>query len=111
MKIGLLNVRITIEKNEVVTDKYGNHKNTWVPYYSCYATASSESPKEETDAGRIVDDSKIDFTVRHCRAIDALTSTGYRVFFRDEAYNILGIDHMNFKHKAVKLICQKASRS
>ena len=35
----------------------------------------------------------------------------YRVFFRDEAYNILGIDHMNFKHKAVKLICQKASRS
>lgn len=86
MKIGLLNVRITIEKNQVVTDKYGNHKNTWVPYYNCYATASSESPKEETDAGRIVDDSKIDFTVRHCRAIDALTSTGYRVFFRDEAF-------------------------
>lgn len=110
MKIGLLNVRITIEKNEVVTDKYGNHKNTWTPYYSCYATVSSEAPKEETDAGQIVDDSKIDFTVRYCRAVDAVTSTGYRVSFRDETYDILGIDHMNFKRKAVKLHCQKVRR-
>ena len=111
MKIELLNVRINIEKNAIVTDKYGNHKNAWTPYYSCYATVSSEAPKEETDAGRIVDDSKIDFTVRYCRAIDALTSNDYRVVFRNETYNILGIDHMNFKHKAVKLLCQKASHS
>ena len=111
MKIGLLNVRITIEKNAIVTDKYGNHKNTWTPYYICHATVSSEAPKEETDAGQIVDDSKVDFTVRYCRAIDALTSTGYRIVFRDETYNILGIDHMNYRRKAVKLLCQKVSRS
>ena len=87
MKIELLNVRIQIQKNSVVVDKYGNHKNEWAPYYSCSATVSSESPKEETDAGLIVDDSKI------------------------EPYDILGVDHMNYKRKAVKLLCQKASRS
>ena len=89
MKIELLNVRIQIQRNTVVVDKYGNHKNEWSPYYSCSATISSESPKEETDAGLIVDDSKIE----------------------DELYDILGVDHMNYKRKAVKLLCQKARRS
>ena len=80
-------------------------------YYSCSATVSSESPKEETDAGLIVDDSKIDFTIRFCQKAAAVTSTGYRVLFRDVPYDILGVDHMNYKRKAVKLLCQKASRS
>lgn len=67
MDIGLLNVRITILKNAVTTDAIGNHKNEWVPFYTCYATVSGEAGKEETDAGTIVDDSKIDFTIRWCK--------------------------------------------
>ena len=111
MKIELLNVRIQIQKNSVVVDKYGNHKNEWVPYYSCIAMVSSESPKEETDAGLIIDDSKIDFTIRFCQKAAVVTSTGYRFLFRDVPYDILGVDHMNYKRKAVKLLCQKVSRS
>lgn len=110
MKIALLKVRITIQKSTVVTDKYGNHKNEWTPYYSCYATVSSESPKEDTAAGTVVDSSKIDFTVRYCECAAAVTSTGYRIMFNDETYNILGVDHMNYKNKAVKFLCQKVSR-
>ena len=110
MKIGLLNTRIEIQKSSVVTDKYGNHKNEWMPYYTCHATVSSESPKEETAAGVVVDSSKLDFTVRYCRQAAAVTSTGYRIVFGEELYNILGVDHMNFRNKAVKFLCQKASR-
>ena len=110
MKIGLLNTRIEIQKSSVVTDKYGNHKNEWTPYYTCHATVSSESPKEETAAGVVVDSSKLDFTVRYCRQAAAVTSTGYRIVFGEELYNILGVDHMNFRNKAVKFLCQKASR-
>ena len=29
MNVALLNVRITVQKNEVVVDSIGNHKNTW----------------------------------------------------------------------------------
>ena len=29
-----INERLTVQKNEVVTDKYGNHKNTWTDYFS-----------------------------------------------------------------------------
>lgn len=110
MKIELLNVRIEIQKNTVVIDAVGNHKNEWEPFYSCYATVSAESPKEETDAGTVVNSSKIDFTVRYCESAAAVTSTGYRIVFQNEMYNILGVDHMNFKNKAVKFLCQKVSR-
>lgn len=110
MKIDLLNVRISITKNDVIVDAIGNHKNSWSDYYSCYATVRSEAGKEQTDAGMIVDDSKIDFTIRWCRLADAITSTGYRVEFNGELYDILAVNHMNFKKKSIKLSCQKARR-
>ena len=110
MKIELLNVRITIQKAVVVTDKYGNRRNDYETFYRCYATVSAEAGKEETAAGVVVDDSKIDFTVRWCEAAAAVNSTEYRIIFNGELYNILGVDHMNYKHKAIKYCCQKVSR-
>lgn len=107
MNIALMNVRIEIQRNTVSTDRYGNHKNVWEPYLSCYATVSGETPSEETEAGLVIDDSRVDFTIRWCRASSAVTSTGYRVLFKDEAYNILGVNHMNCKNRAVKLLCQR----
>lgn len=110
MDIALLNVKIVIQKNTVVVDKIGNHKNEWVDYYSCYATVSGESPSENTDAGTVVDNSKIEFTVRYCKSVSAVDSTGYRVIYNGEIYNILGIDHKNFKKRLVKLKCKKVRR-
>ncbi len=110
MNVALLNVRITVQKNEVVVDNIGNHKNTWADWYFCYATVSSESPNEDTDAGMIVDNSKIDFTIRWCRNAAEITADRYRVVYNGSTYNILGIDHMNFKKKSIKLKCQKVRR-
>ena len=110
MKVNLLNARIEIQKNTVTTDAIGNHKQSWQSVYSCHAAVSGESGKESTDAGIIVDDSKADFTVRWCAAVAEITSTEYRVMFNGQIYNILGVDHMNYKHKAVKLLCQRARR-
>lgn len=110
MKIELLNVRIFILKNDVVVDAIGNHKNSWKEYYTCYATVSGEAGKEQTDAGMVVDDSKIDFTIRSCKLADTITSTGYRVQFNGDLYDILAVNHMNYKHKCIKLSCQKARR-
>ena len=50
MEVALLNVRITFQKNEVVTDAIGNHKNRWTDYYSCHATVSGESGSEKSVA-------------------------------------------------------------
>lgn len=110
MDIALLNVRITIQKNAVTVDDIGNHINTWTDWYSCYATVSGESPNEDTAAGMVVDNSKMDFTVRWCGNVSEMTADKYRVVYDGDVYNILGIDHMNFKKKSVKLKCQKVRR-
>lgn len=111
MNIELLNVRIFITKNEITVDDIGNHKTRWVPYYSCYATVSSEAGKEYTNAGTIVDDTKVDFTIRWCRKAATLDSIHYRVEFNGTLYDITAIDHMNYKKKCIKLSCQKVRRS
>lgn len=110
MKISLLNICIDILKNEVRVDAIGNHRNVWVPYYSCHATVSAEGGKEMTEAGMVVDDSTADFTIRWCDKSKDLVSTGFRVRFGNDEYDILSVDHMNFKHKCIKLKCKKVRR-
>ncbi len=110
MNIELLNTRIFISKNELVTDEIGNHKNTWKPYYTCYATVSSETGSENTDAGTSVENTKVDFTIRWCKLAAAITSTHFRVQFGDDIYDITSVDHMNYKKKCIKLSCQKVRR-
>ena len=110
MKIDLLNVRIFISRSEVVTDEIGNHKNDWKPYYTCYATVSAEAGKEMTQAGRVVDDSSVDFTIRYCEKAKSINTTEYRVEFNGELYNIEGVDHMNYKKKSIKQKCRKVRR-
>ncbi|MCH3955485.1 MAG: phage head closure protein [Eubacterium sp.] len=107
MNIALLNERILIQKAEVTSDAIGNRISTWKDYFSCYAGVSSESPKEETAAGATWDESLIDFTVRWCSETETLRSKGYRVLFRDAVYSIEGIDHMNYKKRAIKLHCRR----
>lgn len=113
MEIGLLNVRITFQKNDVVSDAIGNRTNAWEDWYSCHATVSGEAgtqTSEDEVAGTVVDNSDISFTVRWCEKAKAVDSTGYRVLFNDEIYDILAVDHMNFKKKCIKFKCRKARR-
>lgn len=107
MNIALLNERIQIQKSEVTSDAIGNRISTWKDYFYCYAGVSYESPKEETAAGATWDESMIDFTIRWCSETETLRSKGYRVIFREAVYSIEGIDHMNFKKKAIKLHCRR----
>lgn len=110
MDISLLNRKIMIQKSTITVDDIGNHTNRWDDFYSCYATISAESPSESTSAGTVVDNTKADFTVRCCRTVLDITADEYRILYAGEIYNILGIDHMNFKKKSVKFKCQKVRR-
>ncbi len=110
MEIALLNVRVMFQKNAVTVDAIGNHKNEWTDEYSCYATVSGEGGKKAQVAGTTVDNADLAFTVRYCKKSADITTDGYRVMFDGEIYNILSIDHMNFKKKALKFRCQKVRR-
>lgn len=112
MNIAGLRVRITIQKNETVVDKYGNHTSAWTDYFSCWATAvtSGLSSKEEEAAGHTVEADRLDFTVRWSSETAVVNSKQYRVLLGGRIYNILSIDEMGFKHNSRKLHAQLSER-
>ena len=70
MDIGLLNEKVTFQKNTVITDSIGNHKNGWEDFYICHATIGGEgmaSSKEKEEAGTIVEDVGMTVTIRYCK--------------------------------------------
>ena len=78
MDIGLLNLRIQIQKNAVISDAIGNRKNTWTDYFSCYATIGGESGTEIYRAGEILESTDLTFTVRYSSETAAVTPSGCR---------------------------------
>ncbi len=110
MNVSLLNLRIMIQKNIIVSDEIGNRKNAWEDYYSCYATISSESGSEMASAGQTLPSINAAFTVRYCKETAAVTSDGYRILYGDEIYNITYIDHQNNKRKSLKFWVEKVRR-
>lgn len=107
MDIAAMNQRIQIQKSKVSVDKIGNRKNMWVDCYSCYATVSEETGQEKSTDFGVVENAYINFTVRYCKALEHLTATEYRVIFQGDIYNILGINHMNYKKKSLKIRCNR----
>ena len=115
MDIGLLNEHIDIQKNMILIDAIGNHTNSWIDYYSCHATVSGalgegQNGAQDSQAGQTVDISTMNFTVRYCVKVAAVNITDYRILFRGDIYDILSIDYMNFKKKAIKFRCRKVRR-
>lgn len=110
MKVSLLNEKILFQKGVVISDAIGNRKNTWEDYFSCFATITGEDGDEKSEAGQMVDRASITFTVRYCSRLVDIVSTGFRILFRGEIYNILSVDHMNYKKKSLKFRCEKARR-
>ena len=99
MNIAGMRVRITIQKNETVVDKYGNHKPAWTDYFSCWATATTSgmSAEETQNAGTTQEADKLDLTVRWCSEIAAVNSKQFRILLLNRIYDITNIDEMGFK--------------
>lgn len=110
MDIAALNERVMIQVNTVVTDKYGNHKNTWEDFFSCYATISGENGKEQAIVGETVEATDMNVTVRYCNQTASVRSTTHRILFRNEIYDIVAVDHLNYKKHGIKFRCQKVRR-
>ena len=113
MDIAAMNVRITFQKQDVVVDEIGNHSNEWTDYYSCFATISNSSGKTDTEsegAGTTLDELDIGFTVRFCQKTFAVNSTGYRIIWNGEVYNIVKVDYLNMKKRGLKFRCRKVER-
>ena len=105
-KIARFNERIVIQKNEVVTDKYGNHKNIWTDFYTCFAYASTYQYDKENEAATTTEERTINFEVRYCPELEDLDSTHFRVAFHGDAYDIQTVDFMNYQRKTIRIVCK-----
>lgn len=112
MNIAGLRTRITIQKNETITDKYGNHKSAWTDYFKCWATAvtSGLSTKEEEAAAHTVEADRLDITIRYSSETATVNSKQYRILLGGQIYNILSIDEMGFKHHSRKFHTELSER-
>ena len=112
MNISGLRTRITIQKNETVTDRFSNHKSVWHDYFTCWATAvtSGLSSSEEESAGHTVEADRLDMTVRWSSETAAVDSKGYRILLGNRIYNILSIDEMGFRHNSRKIHTELSER-
>ena len=112
MNIAGLRVRITIQKNETVVDRYGNHTSSWTDFFSCWATAvtSGLSASEEESAGHTVEADRLDITVRWSSETAAVNSRQYRILLGERVYDILSIDEMGFRHNSRKFHTELSER-
>jgi len=105
-KIARFNERLTVQKNTVTVDKYGNHKNAWTDYYSCFTYASTYQYDKENEAATTTEEQTINFEVRWCPELSGLDSTHYRVAFKDSTYDIQSVDFMNYQKKTIRIVCK-----
>ena len=113
LNVSLMNEKVTFQKNTVITDSIGNHKNGWEDFYICHATIGGEgmaSSKEKEEAGTIVEDVGMTVTIRYCKKASEIGSTTHRIIFKGEIYDITNVDHTNFKKKCLKFSCRKVRR-
>ena len=108
--IARYNEKITVQRNTVVVDRWGNHKNEWTDCFTCCAYANTYVKEEESGAVT-TDERTITFEVRYCSELRDISSTGYRIVFHGETYNIVSVDMMNWQRKTIRLKCRKEARA
>lgn len=94
MNVASMNERITFQKHIVEADDIGNRINTWADYFSCWAAVftSKLNVNEKEEAAQTLAQERLDFTVRYCSQTAEITSTEYRIIFRERIYNIDRVD-------------------
>jgi SPP1 family predicted phage head-tail adaptor len=113
LNIALMNEKVIFQKCSVVKDGIGNHRNEWTEDYCCFATIGGEglaSSREAETAGTVVEDVGMIVTVRYCKKTAGIRSVTHRILFRDQVYDIVSVDHLNYKKKCLKFTCRKVRR-
>ena len=58
----------------------------------------------------ITEERSVIFETRFCPELAEVTSTGYRIMFHGERYNIVSVDTMNYSRKSIRFVCRREKR-
>ena len=108
-RIARKNERITFQRNETYSDKYKNRLQRWTDYFTCSAYANTYTAQENGD--KVTSEERsVSFETRWCPELAVVTSTGFRILFHEETYNILSVDPMNYQKESIRFMCRKEKR-
>ena len=102
VKIGKYTEWIEFQKNVAVTDKWGNHENMWIPFFTCCSHVMTYERSEDGDAVIRPSESPT-FECRYCPELASIeSSTKARIVYNGFVYDITGIDMMNYGRDTIK---------
>lgn len=108
-KIARFNEKITFQKCAVYEDRYKNHRQRWEDFFTCHTYASTYSGEE--DEGEVTHENRVvTFETRFCSELKDVTSTGYRILFHGEIYDIEYVDSMNYQNRTMKFKARREVR-
>ncbi len=91
-RIARFNAKITFQKNTPYEDQSSTY-------------TGEESEGEVTYENRVVT-----FETRYCSELKDVTSTGYRILFDGDAYDIEYVDHMNYQNQILRFKAKREVR-
>lgn len=107
MNISEMNVRISIKKKTSwQMDAAGNHTESRMDYYDCWAKAVDKTGKEEQAGGVTSEKGRMDFTVRYSSKVAVVNTTQYFIMIGKRRYNIIHIDEMDNRKRFRKFITE-----
>ncbi len=106
MQLSDFNQRITVQKGVIHPDFYGED-HSFSNFYSCFASVKEKSLAENIKEGNLVQDEILEFVIRDCRKLKELSSDSFQILFQERIYDILTIDHDQFKGRYLRITARR----
>lgn len=98
MNAGGLRERIELFRVDGDTEKWEDD-----PFYQCWAYANGLSGSEYWAARAQQAENTVVFTARYCRALEHVAPQDFKIVFRNATYDIVSVDHVQFRGMWVKI--------
>ncbi len=107
MEFSKLNQRIMLLENRTVIDDIGNHTSKWDEVFSLWAYVTVPKSDEQTNAGVTSEKQTLVFRVRENSYSRQISTTGFRIAFRGDVYNIVSIIPDFVKRDYLKITAER----
>lgn len=103
MNCGAYREKIIIQHKDVSTDEIGQQSERWEDYLICRAYVNNLSGKEFWEAAQQNAERTVVFVTRYCSKLSKINTTDYRIVFRENIYDIIFVDNVQYKNNTLKL--------
>jgi SPP1 family predicted phage head-tail adaptor len=106
MEIGELRHRITLQEPETQVSEGGAEETAWKDVATVWAKVEHLRGREYYAAAAVQAENAVIFTIRHLTGIDPR----HRIRFRDQSYNIITVDNLQYQNRYQVIHAQEVSR-